>query len=1329
MTFTADASPIVPDLDSNISSVVRKYMAPTDPAFAAEYRRATPNARQALRSIDTERVGRGARPLAQPASAAALRAASTNQTVVGDPDTGLAGDFARNAGQFISGLPRLPAALVNEVFDLPKAPGRISEGIQRADNPIEAVGNIAQAPGVRLVPGAFIASQFGTDGEGVQGLIDNPLWTALDVLPYASKGARRTATFRTAEKLAAPGERVGAFGTNLRYYRPGGPKLNAAGTAMEPNPIGRGIVRAGEKARDTRPGQLIQEAFGDKSRAMMVEKARFEAAINDPRMAASLGLDAEGRLIGITSKADDIVAKYNPTPDDIMAVRRAMDIGDQQSLAALTPEQRGFMDELSDLQEKGVKPEELATGRLADRDLVTPGGKAITETFTAKVAGRLDKARALNNRSEILVAGRDTATTGFATLDDAQSYFERVWTSDLPVVKAKNAYRATLSALDVMGYDTSAVRKTLNKAGNKAQLEGWAAKFDPYALPKTRTPIDMDVVRTTLTPIARTDPGMAKFTAYLRDGNWQRANAEAARLAKRKVHTGGVNWAELRQELRVRATAERTAMTIGNMTEVRGAKSFARALKRVEQQSVPARMKNLVASKIDERLQTEIADMISSGRLTAEQGAQATAYLAEGVLDSVKTISPDLANVSRKISREVGQSWMDLVDQGYQPRFVHRVRPSQFASETPRVVGFAPTPSSIQDRVLDFAPDQMNPAIALKRQVVEMLTERGSRAFVEELQKTMGRPVDEVINAYFQYAVDANRRNPNLDVMAHRKRLIDRDWSPSPLDPNIYLPRDVVANINRLIPKDVGVFARAMDKTMTVFRTALLPLSPRWHVYNMVGGAIMMAVEAGPMALRPKYLAAGVDAANAWQGLLGKKFGRQVEIWREARGAKMGFLPDGTPITDVRLPALGSSAEMRAVRQNAQWSRNTDLTTPHGKAIAMWDHAAGKFVRRILDESFAARGAKGAIDRSYWFNEAFDDMYRAASYLYGSDKALTKGMSRAAAQAEGIALSRKILANWDSLTPIERSSIRFIFPFYSWARHLLGFAYRYPADHPWRTAITASLVRAELEDFGTGLPQRYFSLLDVGGIIPDNIERRMGGDPDSGESFYLSLDGFNPFRDLASYATLTGFLANPLNPGEALKTADIGVITSQMNPMAQLFLQSVGVDPSTGIPDPYQQVSYDPLTGGLRVDNAFNPTTGIPQAFIPQSKLLFDLTGVNRDFQRLLRTNPDAAQRRLVSSAGIPVLARKMNADEEIVKAEVRRYEDLTRTRSRALRSGNLDQLDRYEALAPLKSRLEAMDASGELDRYRADADEVRRRIDAQIASGGRRSPLADANA
>src|SRR5262249_27896573 len=147
----------------------------------------------------------------------------------------------------------------------------------------------------------------------------------------------------------------------------------------------------------------------------------------------------------------------------------------------------------------------------------------------------------------------------------------------------------------------------------------------------------------------------------------------------------------------------------------------------------------------------------------------------------------------------------------------------------------------------------------------------------------------------------------------------------------------------------------------------------------------------------------------------------------------------------------------------------------------------------------------------------FNDAYRVMAYLYGTDKAETAGMSREAAENAGLELSRKVVMDWTSMTPIEQSIMRSVFPFYGLMRHVVGYGLRYPIDHPFRAEMLTQLGRIEMQDAGDSLPTKFLSSLFLGGMT------RTGGQN------ALDLHQINPMTDLMHIMTLGGMVGS-MNP-------------------------------------------------------------------------------------------------------------------------------------------------------------------------------------------------------
>lgn len=1231
-----------------------------------EWANATPQAREALRNVDIDRLSRGSRSLSQPASAVALRAASTGESAIGDPDEGIWSDFTRNVGEFASGLPRLPQAILGEFRDIPSAVGQIPEALKKGDNPIEDIGNLADLPGLRLLPGSFIASQFGTDKPGVQGLVDNPLFTGLDALPFVSKAAGMTKTVKAAERLAGAGERVGKFGTLTRYARPGGPVLDDAGK-MVPNRIGRGLERAGEKFAGTRTGVAFNSTFGRDAGDVAQRNARIGAEVSNLKIASAENAEVL-RVRELALEGEKIGADLGPVRAAELKRLYERDAADP-SLApsALTPAEARYVEIMGE-SDRTLAPQNVADGKLVEVDIDLPSGQTVRELYTPDVAGRIARARKYRDRATTLYGTIDGQATR-APLDHAGFIDRMAETVDVPLPAAQRGWliRGELNRLELAGYDTRPLRNALTAAKKSAaSLEAFhrsLTTLDPARLGPAR-PFVLPG-RAALMTLGQVDPLVKSYIALSDAGSWKKAAQVARQVGGRATPPPGFDWDSIARHARANALVDRSIAKGPQIT----ASQVAKWDKKVEStiaNSLPARWAPRIAEDIRSKLSAEVVDLQARGLLSADDAAKASELIALDVLDA-PSLPPALKSVVREVGRDVRKTWVELADQGVSPGFVHRTSRS-WMGRAPTIMAVNPSLSQVQKRVLDFGSTVDDAMVALDAQAVEILSRRGSEQFQDFLIDSFSRDIADIKSGLTVFARDAAARNPSLSPAAHLDNLVRRNWAPiQTYRGEFWVPRDIAKVAEGFGPKHINsAFLATYDKAMSAFRTSLLPLSPRWHVYNIVGGAIMATAEHGP---------------GVWRH------------WRQAWDiARHGGLDDV-----AGLPAMGKST--RALREAHQWGRKIDLTTDVGKASALWDFAMGRKLRQWWDESLPAaqakRGVTATLDRSYAINEMFDDFYRSMSYLYGERKGLAKYGTKEAAEEAGVAAARKVLASWDRLTPAERSIIRSVFPFYSWSKLLLGYVTRFPFDHPLRTAVTASLVRAELEDFGTGLPQSMFSLIDITGPA-----KFLGADVADGEKVMLNMDGMNPFRDVGSWASLVGFVGSGLT-GNIDPTADIGAVTSQSSPAIQYLLGAMGVDPAEGVADPYADVTLDPTTGQLKSVNSFNPLSAIPQSIIPQSKVVFDALGRNYDYQRLLASNPDAARRRMLSSLGVPatVNPRYITPTEEIVKAEARRYEDVSRTKSRALRSGNLDMLDRYPTvLGATKARLEEAKKKGVLE-------------------------------
>jgi len=311
-------------------------------------------------------------------------------------------------------------------------------------------------------------------------------------------------------------------------------------------------------------------------------------------------------------------------------------------------------------------------------------------------------------------------------------------------------------------------------------------------------------------------------------------------------------------------------------------------------------------------------------------------------------------------------------------------------------------------------------------------------------------------------------------------------------------------------------------------------------------------------------------------------------------------------------------------------------------------------------------------------NAMVDDVTRISNYLVGEGKAIKaidaetmRGVEvlakRAGSKGPGALDMRRVEAenlmrdwtyNWDQMTPWERSTARFVFPFYGFFSHILRYSKRYAVDHPFRVAMMASFARNELEDWGTGLPERLHNMLLIGGRDED------------GDQLGINFGGWSPFADTANLFSLTGWM-------------------SQVNPLISTLAEQFGIDTRTGEAGVYPATAYDPVTGRLSISPP-NPATSLLQNLIPQTQALSMLAGGEKE---LRATNPEAAGRQLLSSLGIPVLARDVNVPQEIAQAELARENASRQAFSTALSTGSTGPLRAYPQLQQQMVKLQTTQA------------------------------------
>lgn len=1148
----------------------------------------------ALLQMDIQRANRGQNPLSVRQTQLALQAAQSGQAVTRPPEGNFFENLVGDIRTLTTSIPRLPAALFNEIKQLPQAPAEISKAMA-SGNFQDIISGVAGAPGVRLLPGSYVAQHALTDpGE----LAAHPLFTLLDILPGKE----------------IPGVKQGIAKAKSAAAPVTGPALRAFNA--------------------TRPGQLIQETFSPLAR----DVSQLEAEITD-RVRHEIdptGTKFKGQpLVDIARRASGLRQKYPDIAEDRRAAITRLIQEDADLIRTLPPQELAFANEVRDI-----------TNRLGEVG-VSEGLLAMIdgEIYVPQVASKILKAR---RRAQIGRSFADIRNRILEPVDDVPTLRNEalriVDRDDLrPGAKIKMV-EGYVHALESAGYDASGLYRSLRdyrgKNAKNYSDDGLRQAINDY-VPEQRIGPTIDEVLPTLQKVARTDPMVARTVAAIKKGRWTEARQLAKRLASRKTHSIP-DIESVVERARVNAQSQRWLQSTNRFDETKVVKAEARA-ERLYRSEPPARFQPVIQKRLAEHLEAQLSDHPDFSTILP--------YLRErnyGWLDRNGIISE--AEV-RSLERELNQTWTDLKAGGYDPIFVHRISPSQLPTlEFPRVLEVVRTPSQVRRRTNDISPGIDDVSIALNHQALEWLAKRGSEEFVDQIMTRWGRTEGDLLDQYLPAARTRAQRKSQLDVMGHANELMRQEWVrynpfndeggaalitwPAPRikrwgDENIWLPKTVANTIQRMHSPPTGRLSAIFDPVMKVFRTSLLPLSPRWHVYNIIGGGILLTARTDP------------------------------RVWRFTRQAVDMIKSDNIPEHIPR--GLGSMP-----KDVIEWNAKANLSDKMG---AVFHYQGGKTMRRLWEETKGARDAAGnLIQKSYDFNGFVDDMYRTMSYLYGYDKAVTKGLSKEAAEKAGVELSRKVLQNWDRMTPIERTIMRYVFPFYGWMNHIIKYSLSYPIDHPFRTQVMGAFARNELEDMGDALPERFLNMFFLGDM---DLNGNVKG---------LNMAGMNPFSDVANYFTLSGFMG-------------------QTNPIISSLLESAGVDPANGGPELFPNLRYDPEVGRLKADTP-NPIMGFIQATIPQSRVLMGFADQSSEFQELLRTNPESAGRLLISQAGLPIIFRSVNIPQEIAKAEIARDEAQSTALNEALRSGNWKQAESFPNLRPILDQLRTLQEGGQLQGF-----------------------------
>ncbi len=1136
----------------------------------------------ALLKYDGERVGRGQAPLTMDETLKVLRTALTNKAATPDAEPSplnLPVNAFRDLTNILTALPRLPVAVAKEITALPTIPAKIAEAQEQGDNIIQAV---AEAPGVRLLPGAYAVGSLAAGGEGIKELARHPISTLLDVL--------------TAAQAAGVGPKIAA---------------SPIGT------FGRKVVDA---AKPTRLGQFAQGAFSDLAReqAIAFGKANWESKVGqDPSLPSRNVSETLGK------EATVLAQRFL---DEVPPERRTLvfDLAEQGTWdlpgADITAAERALLIAKQDYNYR-------AAAETADLNLTVNGDfYGQTETFTPQKWKAITRARTSALRYNTFAPLADAIRSQFSAtrpsfvadptdiyrqLVDTQQVAEFMQHRQIPKASKQNYLTGIAQLHDIAGVSLPAGYKRLVRAGRIDEALQTLESHTP-----------------TIATAAATQPTLTRAQRW---------------LATNKVYT---------PKAALRHTRNAEAVQLRN---------------------APDRWQPHTQTEIANRVEKALVDR---GYLVSTHPNFET--ISDYMRDSQFKMMVDEGLITERElfnwRTEAEATILDMRAQGVDPIFMHHVPTSKATQPNfPKplntirdsVVG---KPSQVQARTMDATPYTHNFAVSITHQGMELLNYRNSLEFLRTYLATEAVPGAEFPlfarkygDLYRQYMGAAQRDISAEFGIDHKTAIaqrIDREWDwfrvdqlPENLRNDLGVPSVATRNhpdaiyLPKYLSKNFDLFTRPQsygsifDKVTNAFRMSVLPFSPRWHINNVTSGAVMVTARTDPTAI-VRYMADSLELNKAIRA--------------------------------------GDEAEMLASGVTQRFRRTLGSTS---EPYLEWHYHAGRQQARWYAESAIGEAAKQGIDavqalatKSHELNGLVDDMYRTITFLYGRDKALLKAANDGIpigiedAGRIGERLARKTMMTFDKMTPLERSILRSVFPFYGFMQHIISYAWQYPIDHPFRAAITSSFARNELDDLGTGLPQTFLNSLFLGN--PD----------EDGNVTSLQLSGMNPFKDVANYMTLTGFM-------------------SGLNPIFSSILEQVGVDTRQGGATLYPNVRYDAASGRMRASHP-NPITNFIYNTIPQTQVLTGIMDRGSELQSALHRDPASGVRMVLSQVGVPILWRDYNVPTEQFKAELNRQRGQAEALSQALETGDYTSAVEYPALRPLLGQVSFLQRQNALGGY-----------------------------
>ena len=437
------------------------------------------------------------------------------------------------------------------------------------------------------------------------------------------------------------------------------------------------------------------------------------------------------------------------------------------------------------------------------------------------------------------------------------------------------------------------------------------------------------------------------------------------------------------------------------------------------------------------------------------------------------------------------------------------------------------------------------------------------------------------------------------------------------------IPKEIHDSIQATLKSRRGTdkpYARVYQKGTNLFRYSLLNFSPRYQVHIYGAGTVLLLIRSDPISMLRQLSPAVAMMARDNPDLVRvmNELHRNV-LWR--------------PVFNM----LRSYGERNLAKRGIQGGLPVELShtfaegTPD-EMVQMYSYAKGHKLGELIKYSFGK--ADIPVDAGMKMANFGANALRATAYLIGERKG---------GEEMGLQFARKVFADMEAMTPLERSIIRYVMPFYGWTRHILQYVATLPLDNPYRAMVISQVINQEWADWNTGLPQSLVYLFELGATNA------------SGAATALDLRQLDPLRSAPDVFTMAGFL-------------------SSLNPAIQTAITGLGISTQTGEPSN--------LYPSLTIDKFYDTLTNKPQnlssilgtglaQYVPESGVLDHFFQMSNYTRWAASNNQNAYMNQLYGALNFPWVPQQVNVYGELAKTESARWDVAKQAATDALNDPN----------------------------------------------------------